>query len=139
MAPLGPPVPASYAARMPANATTVAFLAATDLDRSAKFLTDVVGLTLLERTPIADTYDAFGTPLRVALVDRAPALPFTVLGWQVDDVEHAVDELAARGATFERFDGMEQDGRAIWRTPGGDRVAWFRDTEGNLLGIFQPA
>jgi len=122
---------------MPASATTVAFLAATDLDRSSRFLTDVVGLTLLERTPIADVYDAHGTRLRVTLVEQAPQLPFTVLGWEVADLDGTVDELHARGATFERFAGMDQDGRGIWTAPGGDRVAWFRDTEGNLLSLSQ--
>jgi catechol 2,3-dioxygenase-like lactoylglutathione lyase family enzyme len=124
---------------VPANASTVAFLAATDLDRASRFLTEVVGLTLVERTPIADVYDSHGTRLRVALVEQAPALPFTVLGWEVADIDGAVDELAARGATFERFNGMEQDERSIWSTPGGDRVAWFRDTEGNLLSLSQHA
>jgi catechol 2,3-dioxygenase-like lactoylglutathione lyase family enzyme len=124
---------------MPSHATTVAFLAATDLDRSSRFLTETVGLTLLERTPIADVYDSHGTHLRVSLVEQAPNLPFTVLGWEVADIDQAVDELHARGATFERFDGMEQDERGVWRTPGGDRVAWFRDTEGNLLSLSQHA
>ena len=122
---------------MPGIATTVAFLAAADLDRSTRFLTDVVGLTLLERTPIADVYDAHGTRLRVTLVDHAPQLPFTVLGWEVTDLDAEVDQLQARGATFERFAGMDQDDRGIWTAPGGDRVAWFRDTEGNLLSLSQ--
>src|SRR4051795_4938611 len=109
---------------MPANATTVAFLAATDLDRSSRFLTEVVGLTLVERTPIADMYDSYGTQLRVVLVEQAPSLPFTVLGWEVADIAASVDQASSHGAAFERFTGIDQDDRGIWTTPGGDRVAW---------------
>jgi catechol 2,3-dioxygenase-like lactoylglutathione lyase family enzyme len=124
---------------MSGNATTVAFLPATDLERSSRFLTEVVGLTLVERTPIADVYDSHGTRLRVTLVEQAPSLPFTVLGWEVADIARAVDEASSRGAVFERFEGFGQNERGIWTAPGGDRIAWFRDTEGNLLSFSQHA
>jgi hypothetical protein len=48
-----------------------------------------------------------------------------------------VDGLSARGVTFERYEGMDQDERAIWRAPSGARVAWFKDPDGNVLSVTQ--
>ena len=42
-----------------------------------------------------------------------------------------------RGARFERFDGVDQDESGVWTTPGGDRVAWFKDPDGNILNIVE--
>jgi predicted enzyme related to lactoylglutathione lyase len=63
--------------------------------------------------------------------------PYTVLGWTVADIEAAVDELAGRGVTFNRYDGMGQDDRGIWTAPGGARIAWFKDPDGNTLSVSQ--
>jgi catechol 2,3-dioxygenase-like lactoylglutathione lyase family enzyme len=46
-------------------------------------------------------------------------------------------ELAARGVTFTRYEGMDQDGDGVWTAPGGDRVAWFTDPDGNTLSLTQ--
>jgi hypothetical protein len=42
-----------------------------------------------------------------------------------------------RGIAFERFDGMEQDDDGVWTTPTGDRIAWFKDPDGNTLSLTQ--
>ena len=61
---------------------------------------------------------------------------FTVLNFPVADVEQAVDDLSARGVTFERYDGFDQDERGISRGPG-PRIAWFTDPAGNVLSVLQ--
>ena len=61
--------------------------------------------------------------------------PFTIAGWEVQEIDVAVDALVGQGVTFTRYDGMEQDHRTIWTTPGGDRVAWFKDLDGNTLSL----
>jgi catechol 2,3-dioxygenase-like lactoylglutathione lyase family enzyme len=61
-----------------------------------------------------------------------------VLGWVVDDVTAAVEELRAAGVTFTRYDGLDQDDHDVWTAPGGDRVAWFADPDGNVLSLAQP-
>ena len=117
----------------------IAFLPSTDLDRSQRFFVDVVGLTLRESTPFACVL-ASGSPdvmLRVTKVDALRAQPFTVLGWQVADIAAEMAGLTARGVTFERYDGLGQDDDGVWRTPNGDRIAWFRDPDGNLLSLTQ--
>jgi hypothetical protein len=50
-----------------------------------------------------------------------------------------VMELSDHGVILERFDGMDQDELGIWQTPGGDRVAWFKDPDANVLSLTQPA
>jgi hypothetical protein len=67
--------------------------------------------------------------------DYQPAT-YTVLNFQVDDVEAAVDELAARGVSFERYEGFEQDEKGIARG-GGPLIAWFRDPAGNILSVIE--
>jgi hypothetical protein len=69
--------------------------------------------------------------------DHAPA-SFTILNFPVEDVESAVDELAARGVQFERYEGtgMETDEKGIFRG-GGPLIAWFKDPAGNVLSVLQ--
>jgi catechol 2,3-dioxygenase-like lactoylglutathione lyase family enzyme len=66
--------------------------------------------------------------------DHEPA-SYTILNFPVDDVDAAVDELAARGVRFERYDGMEQDEKGISR--GKPVIAWFKDPAGNLLSVHE--
>ena len=51
------------------------------------------------------------------------------------DITATVRELAERGVRFSRYDSMDQDELGIWLTPGGDRVAWFTDPDGNTLSL----
>ena len=62
---------------------------------------------------------------------------FTVLNFEVDDIDAAVDELAAKGVGFERYEGMEQDERGISRDSDGPKIAWFKDPAGNILSVLQ--
>ena len=67
--------------------------------------------------------------------DFEPAT-YTILNFPVDDVEAAVDDLAARGVAFERYEGMEQDEKGIARAPGPE-IAWFKDPAGNILAVLE--
>ncbi len=69
--------------------------------------------------------------------DYVPAT-YTILNFPVDDVEGVVDELTARGVSFERYDGFEQDEKGIARGNGPD-IAWFKDAAGNILSVLQEA
>jgi catechol 2,3-dioxygenase-like lactoylglutathione lyase family enzyme len=65
--------------------------------------------------------------------DHTPA-SYTILNFPVEDIDAAVDELAARGVRFERYDGFEQDEKGISRGQGPD-IAWFKDPAGNILSV----
>jgi len=119
------------------TASLVAFAPATDMDRSRDFYADVLGLTLVEQNPFACVFDANGTMLRVTAVATLTPHPFTVLGWDVDDIEATIAALVAAGVEMRRFDGMEQSETGVWTTPGGEQVAWFHDPDGNTLSLTQ--
>jgi catechol 2,3-dioxygenase-like lactoylglutathione lyase family enzyme len=65
--------------------------------------------------------------------DHEPA-NYTILNFQVDDVEKAVDALAEKGVETERYEGFDQDDKGIMRGNGPD-IAWFKDPAGNVLAV----
>ena len=115
----------------------VAFAASADLPRARAFYEGVLGLAVVEQDDFACVFDANGTMLRVTAVREVSPAGYTVLGWRVADIEAVVAGLSARGVAFSRFDGMEQDDNGIWTSPGGSKVAWFTDPDGNVLSLTQ--
>jgi len=122
---------------MLADAPIMAFVSAVDLDRARAFYEEVLGLAVEEVNDFACVMRSGGTSLRVTRVESLASQPFTVLGWEVDDIESTVDGLVARGTIFERYDGMSQDERGIWTAPSGAKIAWFPDPDGNVLSLTQ--
>jgi catechol 2,3-dioxygenase-like lactoylglutathione lyase family enzyme len=117
------------------SATLVAFVTVSDAARAKKFYRDALGLKLVSEDGFALLFDAHGTPLRVSIALKVTPAPYTVLGWQVDDVSATVSALTNAGVQFERFPGMEQDALGIWSAPSGTKVAWFKDPDSNLLSV----
>ncbi|HTV81294.1 MAG TPA: VOC family protein [Acidobacteriaceae bacterium] len=115
----------------------VAFVPIREADRSRSFYRDTLGLRLLSEDRFALVFEINGVPLRATLVGEFQPQRFTVLGWQVSDAAAAARRLSAAGVHFERYSGMEQDELGLWSAPGGARVAWFRDPDGNVLSITQ--
>ena len=115
----------------------VAFVAATDLRRARAFYEQMLGLPVLEQNDIACVLDAHGTMLRVTAVREVARGGYTVLGWRVTDIVATARDLAARGVTFLRYAGMNQDEHGIWTAPSGAQVAWFTDPDGNVLSLTQ--
>ena len=115
----------------------VAFVATTDLDRARAFYGDVLGLSVVEESPFACVFDAHGTQIRVTPVGEIRIAPYTVLGWAVAVIVAMVRALGSAGVRFESFPGMDQDDLGVWAAPGGARVAWFTDPDGNVLSLTQ--
>ena len=63
--------------------------------------------------------------------------PFTVLGWEVGDIQAEIADLVKRGVGFMRVATVEQDEAGVWAAPDGTRVAWFKDPDGNTLSLSQ--
>jgi len=135
-APADPP-PASGVEPL-SGAAIIAFVATTDLERAHAFYGGVLGLVRTEASPYANAYDAGGTSLRVTRVERVAGAAYTVLGWRVDDITGAIAALGARGVAVRRLDGVEQDDDGVWTAPGGARIAWFEDPDGNVLSLTEP-
>ena len=115
----------------------IAFGATAQPDKAKEFYETILGLRLLSDEAFALVFDANGTMLRIAKVQVVNPARHTILGWMVTDVRQTVGELAAKGITFERYDGLPQDEIGICRFPGGSEVAWFRDPDGNKLSLTQ--
>ena len=111
----------------------IAFVATTDAARAKNFYEDILGLKLVNDDTFALVFDAHGTMLRVQKVKEHTPPQFTVLGWDVVDINAEVEELHRRGVEVARYKGIQQDERGIWTAPGGTRVAWFNDPDGNIL------
>ena len=114
----------------------VAFVPTKDTEKARAFYEGVLGLRFVKDDGFALVLDANGIKVRVARAQFTPA-PFTILGWQVNDIQKVVAELQGKGVRFERFGFFEQDELGIWTSPDGARVAWFKDPDGNLLSISQ--
>ena len=117
----------------------IAFLATVMPDRSRAFYAETLGLPLRGDDQFSLIFDLAGVPLRVQKVHELQLQPFTVLGWQVQDAAATVQGLRSRGVVFEIYGFLEQDELGIWDAPGGARIAWFKDPDGNLLSLTQPA
>ncbi len=117
------------------HAKQVGFVGVSDLDAAERFYGGVLGLDLLDARPLALVHDTPASQLRITAVDEVRAAPYTVLGWIVAELEEEMDRLIEAGVSFNRYDGMVQDDRGIWTAPGGARVAWFHDPDGNNLSL----
>ena len=115
----------------------IAFTGSTDLNQARVFYEQTLGLRMIEQNDLACVFDANGTMLRVTAVAEVARAGYTVLGWRVSDIAAMVRGLAAQGVVFLRYDGMDQDQSGVWTTPGGDKVAWFTDPDGNVLSLTQ--
>ena len=120
------------------EARTMAFVATAKPDEAKQFYSETLGLAFQQDDGYALVYSVHKTlMLRVQKVPSLTPQQFTVLGWQVDDMELAVTDLAARGVKFENFGFPGQDDRGVCTFPDGDKVAWFKDPDGNTLSIAQ--
>jgi catechol 2,3-dioxygenase-like lactoylglutathione lyase family enzyme len=119
-----------------------AAVAVSDLQRARRFYEDQLGLVPGETEEQGVRYPcAQGSGIFVYLsAENAGRSPATHAGWFVDDLDATMDELAARGVRFERYDqpGLKTDERGIFDA-GRFRAAWVKDPDGNTLAISQVA
>ncbi len=112
-----------------------AFVPTVDPHKAKAFYRDVLGLTLLSEDEYALEFNANGTLLRVIIVPQLTPHPFTALGWNLPDIRQTIAELNAKGIYCEKYSFFEQDEQGVWFSPGGSKVAWFKDPDGNLLSL----
>jgi predicted enzyme related to lactoylglutathione lyase len=113
----------------------ILFVATANANAALEFYEQTLGFSLLVDDPFALVFDCNGTMLRIQKVDTVQAQPYTVLGWAVDDIADSVSSLNASGVVFQIYEHMEQDQLGIWTSPGGGRIAWFQDPDGNTLSL----
>jgi catechol 2,3-dioxygenase-like lactoylglutathione lyase family enzyme len=128
---------------MLANARLANRLPAQDLDRARAFYAEKLGLEPVEERPGGLRYVCASGEFALFQSAGRASGEHTQMGWEVDDIDATVRELRSRGVVFEEYDlpGLKTvDGIAHiegnYPSKGiGERAAWFRDSEGNMLGI----
>ncbi len=121
------------------NAIVVPTLPVVDMERARRFYEEKLGLKLSEVRDSGVLYEAGGGTM-LLLYSRAPTkADNTAVSFSVDDIEAEVKELKRKGITFEEYDmpGLKTEGSIA--TLGGEKGAWFKDTEGNILSVVQLA
>ncbi|CAA9215412.1 MAG: possible cell wall protein [uncultured Arthrobacter sp.] len=119
-------------------ADTKAFsgLAVRSLEDARRFYGDTLGLRTSEENGLMWLHLAGGRDTLVYEQPDSTPASYTVLNFEVDDIDAAVGALTERGVRFERYDGMTQDDAGVMRE-GGPFIAWFKDPSGNVLSVLQ--
>lgn len=118
------------------NSKAFSGFAVNDIEAAKRFYGETLGLRVSEANGLLSLHLAGDRDTLVyPKPDHAPA-SYTILNFPVEDIEAAVDELASRGVTFQRYEGFEQDEKGIMRS-GGPYIAWFTDPAGNILSVLQ--
>ena len=118
------------------NTKAFSGFAVDDVPKAKKFYSETLGLRVSEEYGMLSLHIAGECDILVyPKPDHTPAT-FTILNFPVDDIDKAVDELAERGVRFERYDGLEQDEKGIYRG-GGPYITWFKDPAGNVLSVLE--
>jgi catechol 2,3-dioxygenase-like lactoylglutathione lyase family enzyme len=121
-------------------------LPAQDLERARAFYSEKLGLEPVEERPGGLRYECGGTVFALFASTGASRGEFTQMGFTVPDLDAVVAELRDRGVVFEEYDlpglrtvnGIAEISGNYPSVGSGERGVWFRDSEGNLLGIGQP-
>ncbi len=121
------------------SAKMIGFVLTTDYDRARAFYERTLGFEFVGQDGHALVVKAGQHMIRISKAPNFIALPSTVLGWEVTNIEQAVAWLTSKGVATEKYPWVQDRERGIWTTPNGDKVAWFRDPDGNVLSLSQHA
>jgi catechol 2,3-dioxygenase-like lactoylglutathione lyase family enzyme len=113
----------------------IAFVPTTDSAKARAFYEGVLGLQFISDDGFALVFSANAIMLRIIRAQQFTPVQYTILGWQVKQIAEVVAQLQKKGVHFERFGLFEQDDLGIWTAPNGDKVAWFKDPDGNVLSV----
>ncbi|SNT28220.1 hypothetical protein SAMN05421770_106299 [Granulicella rosea] len=120
---------------MLADAQIIGFIPVSSIETATQFYCGTLGLRMVGNDGFALVLSAGGVMVRCAATPGFKPQPFTIFGWEVVDVNAKARELAAAGIVFLRFDFFQQDEDGVWTAPGGSKVAWFNDLDGNVLSL----
>lgn len=123
---------------MPLN-RIIAFLTTAKPEACIAFYGDALGFQFVKDDGFALVFDAFGTMIRIVKATAVHPAQGTVLGWQVSDIDETVAQLTENGVVFEQFPGFAHAPNGVFMFPAGDKVAWFKDPDGNMLSVSEHA
>jgi catechol 2,3-dioxygenase-like lactoylglutathione lyase family enzyme len=116
-------------------AALVGFGVTADSAKARAFYEGKLGFHVTSEDAQALVLDADGTMLRIQKAKAHEPRPYTVLGWNVRDLDATLVRMETAGIRCERFPGLPQDERGIMSFPGGARLVWLKDPDGNILSV----
>jgi catechol 2,3-dioxygenase-like lactoylglutathione lyase family enzyme len=123
--------------QMLASNKIIGFVPTKDSAKARGFYEGILQFQFVSDDMFALVMRAGETMLRIGKVQDFTPAPYTVLGWEVSNIEEVVAWLQKRGITFEKFPFVQDKELGIWTAPTGDKIAWFRDPDGNVLSVSQ--
>jgi catechol 2,3-dioxygenase-like lactoylglutathione lyase family enzyme len=115
----------------------IGFVPTKDAAKAREFYEGKLGFQFVSDDHFALVMRAGETMIRIAKAPDFTPVPYTVLGWEVRSIEEIVAWLQNRGVVFEKYPWVQDQEMGIWAAPGGDKVAWFKDPDGNVLSVSQ--
>jgi catechol 2,3-dioxygenase-like lactoylglutathione lyase family enzyme len=122
---------------MLASSKIIGFVPTKDSVKARGFYEGILQFQFVSDDMFALVMRAGETMLRIGKVQDFTPAPYTVLGWEVSNIEEVAKWLQKRGVTLEKFPFVQDKELGIWTTPNGGKVAWFRDPDGNVLSVSQ--
>jgi|SRR5947209_9254917 len=122
---------------MLASGKLIGFLLTKDYGQAREFYEGKLGLRFVGLDQFAMVMEIGGHQIRIVQLPNLTPLRSTVMGWEVDDIEAVADWLKRQGVVMESYPFIQDRERGIWTTPNGDKVAWFKDPDGNVLSVSQ--
>jgi catechol 2,3-dioxygenase-like lactoylglutathione lyase family enzyme len=119
-----------------ANTKAYSGFAVRDLQEAREFYAETLGLRTSEENGLMWLHLAGGRDTLVFQSSKLVPASYTILNFEVDDIDEAIDALVARGVRFERYDDIAQDEKGVSRELG-PYIAWFKDPSGNVLSVLQ--
>jgi catechol 2,3-dioxygenase-like lactoylglutathione lyase family enzyme len=124
-------------ATMLAAAKMVGFLLTKDYDKARAFFEGQLGFQFVSLDQFALVMSIGGHNIRIVKVPSFTPLQSTVLGWDVANIQAIVAWLNKQGVACEKYPFVQDRELGIWAAPGGAKVAWFKDPDGNVLSVSQ--
>jgi catechol 2,3-dioxygenase-like lactoylglutathione lyase family enzyme len=122
---------------MLASEKLIGFIPSKDYDQARAFYEGKLGFEFVSLDQYALVMRVGGHMIRIVKIPNYTPLQGTILGWEVEDIEPVVAWLIKRGVTLEKYPFVQDRELGIWTTPNGDKVAWFKDPDGNILSVSQ--
>ena len=122
---------------MLASGKMVGFVPTTDYDQARAFYEGKLGFEFVSLDQYALVMSVGGHQVRISKTPNFTPRQGTILGWEVENIEAAAAWLRDRGVTLEKYPFAQDRELGIWTTPAGDKVAWFKDPDGNILSVSQ--
>lgn len=122
---------------MLASGKLVGFVPTTDYEKARAFYEGKLGFEFISLDQFALVVKVGGHMIRIGKMPNFTPLQGTILGWEVDNIVAVVGWLKDRGVPVEKYPFVQDQELGIWTAPGGARIAWLKDPDGNILSVSQ--